>query len=212
LAVINKGNDYAVYASLFIIAGVGVLFFSKMTKVKDESRLPFEKRIEIIKKHELFYNLKKWIDFDIRRIDIENKKRQWNIQTHMKIKFSIFLEALQKELEKIKERRTVGDYEYWHVFLHRGIEEYIKKAVQAGVNEKYCEMFEEYHQKSELNTAESIREILQNPLYDDIEKFSAILDRFLWAFRETHNDIHKIIKINGRLEKALENWEIPRGC
>jgi len=115
----------------------------------------------------------------------------------MKIKFNVFLEGLLKELEKIKERRTVGDYEYWHVFLNRGILEYIDKAVKSGVNEKYCEIFEEYHQKSELNTAESIREILQNPLYDDLEKFSAILDRFLWAFRETHNDIHKIIKMNG---------------
>lgn len=212
LPIIKGGNEYASYGAVLVFIGIGVLVFSKVTQFKDETVLPFEERVSILKKHEIFFNLKKWVDFDINRITITNKKREWNIKLILKVKFKLFYEALNQEIEKFRERKTICDYNYWHDFLYNTNAEFLKTTLKMGNNEKFVEIFEEYRQKSELNTAESLREILNNPLYDNVEKLSAILDRFLWDFRETHNDVYKIIKMNGRLDSALESWKIPKGA
>lgn len=215
IALINKNTDLTnILPMAAVLIGMIIMIIHKVDskKNKDETRLPFEERLDIIKKHAIFFQLRKWIDFDIDRIEVVKcAKREWNVRSNLKILFKVILKGLNDEIDKFGKTKSIKDYEYWHNFVFSTIRmNYKEESIKQGVSPKYIEIFQtDFYRLTELCTIEGIATVIDNPLYDASEKLSAILDRFLWTLREIQNDTFKIINLNGRVDKALEEWEEP---
>lgn len=170
----------------------------------------FEKQIELLKKHEVFFQLRKWIDFEIDKvINIPRcEKREWNTRKYLKVMLGAILKGLNEEIDKFEKTKKANDYVYWHNFIFNVLREgHRKEAEKEGVCIDFINIFQtEFYRFTELLTIEGIAIVIDNPLFGDVEKMSAILDRFSWTLREIQNDISKIIVMNGRVDKILENW------
>ena len=192
---------------LVVIAGAVIYLAFKYFN----NKIDIKRKVEVdITSHPFFSHMDLWIHRNIKKIEIEHKKKEAMVRRFLTIKFIVFKGVFEKLAVRLVSSEILADGQIEKLateYTTKGIDEYNKQALEAGVPKIFLDGFDKWHKGHIDMFISNLQSISHSDFYDtNRDKTIAFLNMAMFVFGTTITDAEKTIKdMNGQIEKALDN-------
>lgn len=219
VTIIMATNSYYEWGFWVVISGTVLTFIilgvSSLIKMRRSSKNKEQKQDETPMKdfleHSFFDKMSNWIYEYKNNLETATTKREYIVYSFLLCKLEVVLEEVKKYFETIKKTKENFNTSELKQILVESIDKYEQKAIKTkDVPEEFVKLFTEHHYPAVRTLLNRLDEIKK---YDFVYKGEftkgwVALDELNNVFFRTFSEINEILKLNGRLSKAIGEQEL----